>query len=1220
MERTGSYRAAVRPPPDPTVATPFVVVTTERELPEGEATRRMSSDTDPTIPRRRGRRRRTTTQSSVGTDRSRSRSTSPWRESAREHEYFDKVLGPVPTKIRQRSVSPRRRAQGGYTRAESELSDATSNYPSHMLSPALRERSRSSSPPPRPKIYLEEDESPGGGFLRPRGGSRHGLRSRSSSPAAEQREHHRNFLRSRSPGHIDSRVIHKLDPRDIKTSTNTLRSLSRERRGRVRERSVSPTSVSPQRRRGRSPANLDIPVRKAENFKLESGTEIQDTPPIIIQDDNEFKQRRRRKASMSPGRRQGSVGRSSTNRQGRSGRPAEKKSSVSVRAVSVHEHRRAVIHDDLHRAASAHTKILTMLPGNIWGQNGRELEPQILRWRSLEDVDVAQGAYRQLACAELRNWRYGNIPPTAITPALEAAFHETGNVSDYHDEYVGNESDDWESDEEEDELIEMELEEDMRRHGDEFKESGLAHTLREQHKKEKLSGKHMHQDAFLRRPLGLFKTPGEAMRDIRGSIIELKLIADLLDVKMPMCSQRMRLATHGLLEAIVIVKEHLHESRTMNALAPRRMLAQLRYRSRSKSTARMFEEQDIVEEMQDRKALREKKNWDIIRRLKKQPLVLGIAAVVTFALALASSSRQPHASDPLSYDRYGSLNEPGYVYLDQDLPKDWVEAHIGLPSAKTHGYDPDLNQTIVHQCFFTLERLRTNGDAFGTSNWTSVSGSSKCKQLTSGPRRCYFDGFELGGQEDDYHRFRFECETAEPMESPGVMISVHTFQMGPIGKAKVYLCAILLIGVLVIIALDLVHRTLAAFIGSLLTLGLLLWCRLLPSLATVVSWMDAATLSLLFGMMIIVGQVADTGLFEVLTARVVKWSHGNLFRLAVILCSMTAVLSAFLDNVTTMILIAPVTIELAHALKIEPIALLVSETLFSNIGGAATLIGDPPNIIVGSAFSDEIQFLDFIANLGPAIVFMAPFCMMYLKWAYGTRISGNLDNFNEAMICCSKFKIRNKRLLRKSSIILFFVLIGFATHSAHHINPAWIALLGAIGLMAASDPHDIDTALHSIEWDTLLFFAALFVMVEGMAELGLIRVIGDLLVKLIETASEEQRLPAAVSSLIWISAIVSSFLDNIPYTATMVPVVRQLADEEDGLGLDLATLAWALCFGACLGGNGSLIGASANIVVSAFAQRQGFVISFSSFIKKSFPVMIISCFIANVYMLLRYTT
>lgn len=205
------------------------------------------------------------------------------------------------------------------------------------------------------------------------------------------------------------------------------------------------------------------------------------------------------------------------------------------------------------------------------------------------------------------------------------------------------------------------------------------------------------------------------------------------------------------------------------------------------------------------------------------------------------------------------------------------------------------------------------------------------------------------------------------------------------------------------------------------------------------------------------------------------------------------------------------------------------------------------------------------------------------------------------------------KLLIQTGIVLGAAILAFLLHPLHHVNVAWIAILGAVTLMLVSSPRHIHKDLEAVEWDTLLFFAALFVMVEAMGEVGLIRKIGDILIQIIEAAPEASRKKVSIVLIMWVSALVSAFLDNIPYTATMVPVVKQLAGA--GLGLALEPLAWSLAFGACLGGNGSLVGASANIVVAGIAEREGYHISFMGFLAKSFPVMILTVAIATGWML-----
>ena len=302
----------------------------------------------------------------------------------------------------------------------------------------------------------------------------------------------------------------------------------------------------------------------------------------------------------------------------------------------------------------------------------------------------------------------------------------------------------------------------------------------------------------------------------------------------------------------------------------------------------------------------------------------------------------------------------------------------------------------------------------------------------------------------------------------------------------------------------------------------------------------------------------------------------------------------------------------------NPLPFLTGEVLFSNIGGTATLIGDPPNVIVGSRLSDDLTFLDFIISLGPAVVLMSLPCMLVIVSYYRKELSGPLNNV-EDLVKKSNEGIKDPELFSYCMICLLMVLFGFLLHPVHHVNPAWIAISGAILLLIFSSPHDIEPALESVEWSTLLFFASLFVMVEAMAEVGLISTIGQAISDLIESVDEDNRLLVAIVLVMWISALVSAFLDNIPYTATMVPIIVQLASNEK-LGLSIKPLAWALCFGACLGGNGSLMGASANIVVAGIADKSGYPLTFTSFFNIGFRVMIVSVTISCVYMLIVYYT
>ena len=450
----------------------------------------------------------------------------------------------------------------------------------------------------------------------------------------------------------------------------------------------------------------------------------------------------------------------------------------------------------------------------------------------------------------------------------------------------------------------------------------------------------------------------------------------------------------------------------------------------------------------------------------------------------------------------------------------------------------------------------------------------------------------------------------------------------------------ILIGVYALIIFEWVHRTLAAAVGGLLAVLALNYYAVEDTftLAEVTTMIDWETIGLLLGMMVMVGILSNTGVFEYFAVLSYKKSGGSIWTLVVILCTVTAVLSAFLDNVTTMLLLTPVTIQLAKVLDIKPIPLLISEVLFSNIGGAATMIGDPPNIMIGSGLSPDkiasaeggkyaymseygVTFNDFIIEMGPGILMCIVPSFMLLKWFYADEFSGS--RVRDVAELEAKYGIKDPAMLKVAGFILVLVILNFFLHPITHIAVSWIALVGAVVMLLATDAHDLEKPLHHVEWTTLLFFAGLFVLVHSLQYIGVIDFIGTYVEKAIaafgdSTTPEGQttRLAAAILIVLWVSAVASAFIDNIPYTATMIPIILQIADSlGDYL---LSPLIWALAFGACLGGNGTLIGASANVVTAGMSEDAGYPISFNEFFKAGFPVMILTTFIVSLYMLLVF--
>jgi Na+/H+ antiporter NhaD/arsenite permease-like protein len=299
--------------------------------------------------------------------------------------------------------------------------------------------------------------------------------------------------------------------------------------------------------------------------------------------------------------------------------------------------------------------------------------------------------------------------------------------------------------------------------------------------------------------------------------------------------------------------------------------------------------------------------------------------------------------------------------------------------------------------------------------------------------------------------------------------------------------------------------------------------------------MEWSTLGLLFGMMLIVGELSHTGIFEWFAVRLLVASRGSYNRLMILLCLLTAVASAFLDNVTTMLLIAPVTIDMCAILDVDPRPYLIGEVILSNVGGTATLIGDPPNIIIGSAF-EEIGFVDFIIHIMPCIFFFCiPVSIALVLYLYRYYMTSSKMPVLDKEKLIRTYQIYDEPRLLIAGTVAFFVILIFFLHPVHHKDTAWIALIGAFITMAFTNPHDVQDALRNhVEWDTLLFFAGLFVLVEVCAALGLLAAIGNALAKYIESQEEDQQLTLAITLILWVSAITSAFLDNIPVSGLLL--------------------------------------------------------------------------------------
>jgi Na+/H+ antiporter NhaD/arsenite permease-like protein len=371
---------------------------------------------------------------------------------------------------------------------------------------------------------------------------------------------------------------------------------------------------------------------------------------------------------------------------------------------------------------------------------------------------------------------------------------------------------------------------------------------------------------------------------------------------------------------------------------------------------------------------------------------------------------------------------------------------------------------------------------------------------------------------------------------------------------------------------------------------------------------DFNTIGLLVGMMIIVGITRRTGVFEYLAIKAAKLAKGDPWHILLFLSIITMVFSAFLDNVTTVLLIVPVTFSLTASLNLNPVPFLISQILASNIGGTATLIGDPPNIMIGSATG--LGFMDFIINLTIPIVIIFIVTMFILKFIYRQQLITDDSLKANIMTLAEGDLIRDSALLRKSLLVLLLTILGFILHQFLHLESATIALSGAalLLLITREEPEDI---LLAVEWPTIFFFIGLFILVGALEHVGILEFIAQKSVEITGGA-----LTQTAMLILWLSAVASAFLDNIPFVATMIPLIKSMG-QLGGIE-NLNPLWWSLALGACLGGNGTLIGASANVIVAGLAEKNGTVISFAGFLKIAFPLMILSIVISSIYIYFRY--
>ncbi len=418
------------------------------------------------------------------------------------------------------------------------------------------------------------------------------------------------------------------------------------------------------------------------------------------------------------------------------------------------------------------------------------------------------------------------------------------------------------------------------------------------------------------------------------------------------------------------------------------------------------------------------------------------------------------------------------------------------------------------------------------------------------------------------------------------------------------------------IASEKVDKTIAAMIGA----GLMVAFHV-ADFTEMLGKVDLNVLGLLIGMMIIVNVMATTGVFEYLAVLIARQTRGNGVLVTVEFLLATAIISAFMDNVTTIILMAPITILITQLLGLPTVPVLILEALFSNIGGTATLVGDPPNILIGA--SCNLSFNDFIINLAPVVLLIMAVCLGAVVLLMRKTLQSNPDSVVQVQLTQPRRAILDPARLKRSLIVFALVLLGFFTSRLIHLEPGLIAICGAF-VMVPVCRLELAHMLEKVEWNTILFFCGLFMMVGALEIDGVFTLLGEHMVSL-----TRGNFALTMMIILWGSAILSAIIDNIPLVISMIPLINSIVPvfaRQMGIEADIEAirqqisepLFWSLALGACLGGNGTLIGASANVVISQIAHKNNYKLSFKDFTCYGAPIMVLSVFISMVYLFLRY--
>jgi len=433
------------------------------------------------------------------------------------------------------------------------------------------------------------------------------------------------------------------------------------------------------------------------------------------------------------------------------------------------------------------------------------------------------------------------------------------------------------------------------------------------------------------------------------------------------------------------------------------------------------------------------------------------------------------------------------------------------------------------------------------------------------------------------------------------------------GWDPLWVSSIIFIVTYAVIVTEKINRSVVALLGAglMISLGVL-------NQQTAISGIDFNTLGLLTGMMVIVAIARRSGVFQFIAVWSAKKVEARPWGILLMLSIVTAVFSALLDNVTTVLLIAPVTLLITGELKVHPYPFLFSEIIASNIGGTATLIGDPPNIMIGSAVN--LSFNDFLFNLAPITLVIFPITLFIIYLIWGRHMHATDEARERIMQFKEKQAITDVPLLKKSILVISLVIISFLFAHPLGLEPATIAMMGAALLLLLStinskteeQSENVHKSFAEVEWITIFFFVGLFIIVHGIEHAGLLDILAN---HVLSFTGGDMTMTAM--AIIWVSAIFSAIVDNIPFVATMIPIIESMAPTFGGAE-QLMPLWWSLALGACLGGNGSLVGASANLIVAGFAERAGYQIHFLKFMLVAFPLMLLTVLIASIYVYLRY--